>query len=233
MASIDDILRLNRITGRGLDEAGKPRPFTAREFFDISVELGQTQDNPAYRQLFENLAHWLRRTLPGVRSTLEIGAGPGYLVHYLARLGIDSQGIDGNRFSRDYFAQRHPSSAHRYALDAEFTGDYGRRDAVLAIEVFEHIPDPAIHSIMENLRHKVCPKFIVFSSTPHADPREGWDLQWGHVNLKSEAEWDALFARCGYSRTGTRPPVTEWAALYVDRQLIAPRQREAPKGDGR
>lgn len=233
MASIDDLVRLNRVTGRGLDEAGKPRPFTAREFFDISVELGLNQDNPAYRQLFESLARWMRRTLPGVRSTLEIGAGPGYLVHCLAQLGIDSVGIDGNPFSRDYFVRRHPTSAHRYAVDAEFTGDYGPRDAVLAIEVFEHILDPALYAIVEKLHRVVRPKFIVFSSTPYTDPHEGWDLQWGHVNLKSEAQWDALFARCGYSRAGIRPPVTEWAALYVDPRLVAPLHGEAPEGHGR
>jgi 2-polyprenyl-3-methyl-5-hydroxy-6-metoxy-1,4-benzoquinol methylase len=232
LPTIDDIIRKNAVTGRGLDAAGKPRPLTAREFFDVSVELGLNQHNPEYRQLFETLAFWMRLNLPGVRSTLEIGAGPGYLIHCLAQLGIDSQGIDGNPFSREYFAQCHPQSAQRYAIDAEFSGDYGPRDAVLAIEVFEHIPDPYLHTIMEKLRHKVCPKFVVFSSTPYPDPHEGWDLQWGHINLKSGAQWDAFFAQWGYLRAAIRPPVTEWAALYVDRNVVASMQNPQRGGDG-
>ena len=111
--TVDDVVKVNRRCGRGLDASGKPRPFTAQEFFDVSALLGNNQDNPQYRGLFEHLARWLVATLPQVRSTVEFGAGPGYFIECLTALGIDATGIDGNEFFADYFRKRRPDLAQR------------------------------------------------------------------------------------------------------------------------
>ena len=221
MLTVDEVVQLNRRCGRGLDASGKPRPFTAQEFFDVSALLGNNQDNPEYRGLFEHLARWLVATLPQVRSTVEFGAGPGYLIECLTALGIDATGIDGNDLSAEYFRKRRPDLAQRYLIDPEFAGNYAQADVLLAIEVFEHILDPALSEIMEKVRRAIKPRFIVFSSTPYADHNEGWDIQWGHINIKQQAEWDGLFARYQYLRVNIRPPVTAWAALYVDANAFA------------
>ncbi len=73
-----------------------------------------------------------------------------------------------------------------------------------------------MHNILAKVRGEVMPRFIVFSSTPHADPNPGWDFQWGHINIKPPEEWHALFRQYGCELADVRPPVTEWASLYVD-----------------
>jgi SAM-dependent methyltransferase len=212
--TVNDIVKKNRVSGRGFTPDGVPRPFTNEEFFEISREMGSTQENPAYRALFEALAQWIRGTL-GVARVLEIGSGPGYLLNCLNDLGVDAQGVDGNPYSRAFFVCQHPRHARRYALDPTFSNTYQPVDALVSIEVFEHIPDDGLHNILKKVRDEMHPKYFVFSSTPYADPNEHWDLHWGHINIKQPAEWDRLFAEYGYNRTALRPPVTEWAALYA------------------
>ena len=220
--TLNEILEKNRQTGRGFDQHGTPRALTAKEFFEISNEAGWNQLNPAYRHAIERLAFWVNAQL-GIQSSLEIGAGPGYLMHCLNRLGFRATGIDGNIHSRNLFRTLHPEHAHRYVLDPLFKRRHGRVDAVFSIEVFEHINDDALASIMTKIRDVNTPRYIVFSSTPHAAPEPDWDCQWGHVNLKQPAEWDEFFSHYGFERLPRlKPPITEWACTYVNTRLKNP-----------
>jgi len=213
--SLQQVLALNRQLGRGFDAAGNPRLFSDREFFDISSEMGLNQRNADYRRLHESLATWIRNALfPS--SALEIGSGPGYLLYCLNRLGIDATGVDGNLHSKAFFDACHPEYADRYVIDRYFEAHYARVDALVSIEAFEHIPDEGLGRILEKVRRDVRPRYFVFSSTPHHDPNPGWDLQWGHINIKQPAQWHLLFSEFGYRPVDVRPPVTEWATLYID-----------------
>lgn len=213
--SFPEVLALNRQLGRGIDSSGNPRPLTDKEFFEVSDELGQNQRNADYRRLHEFLATWIRDAL-SPRSALEIGSGPGYLLYCLNRLGIDATGLDGNPYSKGFFDRCHPDYQQRYLLDKYFEGHYEPVDVVVSIEVFEHIPDEGLERILARVRRDIRPRYFVFSSTPHHDPNPGWDMQWGHINVKQPAEWHQLFGRFGFRLANIRPPVTEWASLYVD-----------------
>lgn len=212
--SIAQIQVLNRLIGRGYDANGQARAFTDREFFEVSWIMGWHPRNPEYRRLFANLADWIVRELQPQR-VLEIGCGPGYLLHCLSEHGIAACGVDANPYSRAFFGEFSPQHADRYVLDPLFEGVYAGADTVLAIEAFEHIPDDGLDKIMQRLRDEIRPERIVFSSTPHPEPSPDWDLQWGHINLKTPEQWHALFARYGYRADGRRPPVTDWAVCYV------------------
>lgn len=218
--SISELMVVNRQIGRGYDSRGQARALTDREFFEISDELGLNQKSKDYRRLHEYLAFWIKNKL-APSSALEIGAGPGYLLYCLNRLGVQSIGVDGNPFSKDFFDHLHPEFADRYVLDRFFEQTYANADVVLSIEAFEHIPDDGLHNILGKVRTQVAPRFIVFSSTPNLDPNPDWDLQWGHINVKQPDEWRALFAHYGYELATLRPPVTEWASLYVNTRRVA------------
>jgi 2-polyprenyl-3-methyl-5-hydroxy-6-metoxy-1,4-benzoquinol methylase len=218
--TVEDIIKRNVLLKRGWDDSGKPRALNAQEFFEISCELRLNQNNPQYRNLFDNLAHWITRNTP-TETALEIGAGPGYLIYRLNSLGINTIGVDGNEFSRSFFLSQHPSHKHSYIIDPEFKLNYMNSDTVIAIESFEHMDDDSISRIMEKIRNQVCPKFIIFSSTPYLDPNPGWDTQWGHINIKPPLEWDTLFADNGYHRVALSPPVTPWAVTYASSEGLS------------
>ncbi len=181
--------------------------------------MGWNQRNEEYRALHEAFAEWIVDSLQ-VRTSLEIGCGPGYLLAVLNALGVYGTGTDGNEFSKDFFDAQHPEFSGHYVLDPLFGKRYAPVDAIIAIEVFEHIPDAGLHHILRRIRSELTPRFIVFSSTPHADPDPQWDFQWGHINIKQPDQWHALFREYGYELTTARPPVTEWACLYVDTRQI-------------
>jgi 2-polyprenyl-3-methyl-5-hydroxy-6-metoxy-1,4-benzoquinol methylase len=211
--SIKFLTIYNKIIRRGYDELGNPRPFSSREFFEISDEIGANQRSPHYVNLFNNLAQWSIENL-NLTSSLEIGCGPGYFVAKLNSLGIDATGIDGNYFSKKFYDTFHSKFSEKYRIDPYFKNDYGQKDVLFSIECFEHIEDIYLDKIMEKVKNEIKPKFIVFSSTPNKDPNENWDYQWGHINIKSPPEWDQFFLKYGYKPITPKPPVTEWAKLY-------------------
>lgn len=217
--SIEEILAQNRLTGRGYDESGQARAFTDEEFFDVSCEMGWNQNNQEYRRLFEFLADWVMKNLR-IRTAIEIGAGPGYFLYCLNRRGIECTGVDGNPYSKAFFDSLHGDISDKYVIDKFLENTYTPVDALFSIEVFEHIPDEGIANIMSKITNELKPKIIMFSSTPYADPNPGWDLQWGHINLKSSSEWHELFASYDYHLHQAKPPVTEWAALYTHSSIM-------------
>lgn len=218
--TLAEVKARNSQLGRGFDALGQPRALTSAEFFEISAELGANQDNPDYVRLFDVTVDWICRWLP-VRSAVEIGSGPGYLLHRLNERGIRTIGCDGNACSRQFFRDKHPEHADCYRLDPFFEQDYPPVDMLISIEVFEHIPDAGLATLMSRIKSELKPRFVVFSSTPHHDPDPDWDFQWGHINIKSPAEWDRLFLSYGYHRTDMRPPVSGWATLYVDQASLS------------
>ena len=217
--TLDEVLERNRRLGRGFDAQGTPCPLTPQEFLEVSRELGATQDTPEYCALFAALAQWIRQMLP-IRSSLEIGCGPGYLLYCLNQLGIVARGVDGNPHSRDFFLAHHPEYADRYLIDPLFEQAPAPADALIAIECFEHIPDAGLHALMREVCEHLGPKVLVFPSAPHVSPEPGWDVQWGHINVKPPEAWHALFAQYGFRLAPARPPVTEWASLYVAESIV-------------
>lgn len=216
--TIHDVIEKNRRIGRGYSEQGAPRLFTEQEFFDISMELGWNQLDAGYRRLHEKLALWIKGNL-SVATALEIGCGPGYLTYCLNALGVACTGIDGNPYSKNLFDQLHGPFSSAFVLDKGFDNLYSEVDVVISIEAFEHIPDADLNKILSKVRQQIRPKFIVFSSTPYQDPNPEWDIQWGHINLKQPNEWHTLFKSFGYALSVLKPPVTEWASLYVSEQV--------------
>jgi len=209
----NDLEVVNSIVKRGLDEMGNPRPYTNEEFFLVSHQIGANQFNANYRKLFENLSAWIIREFNPSKS-LEIGAGPGYLLNCLNSLGVDSVGVDGNDLSQKLFSLLHPLYSDKYYLDYYFDGNYGESDLLIAIECFEHIDDKSLHVLMDKIASKVKPKNIVFSSTPYESEIENMDIQWGHINLKPESEWIDFFLKYNYKVMSVRPPVTKWALAF-------------------
>jgi 2-polyprenyl-3-methyl-5-hydroxy-6-metoxy-1,4-benzoquinol methylase len=181
-------------------------PFTDKEFFDYEVDHGWTPENPDYLSLHASTASLIAKYKP--RRVLEIGSGMGTLLECLAKKNIYAAGIDTNPLHRDFFVRRNPSLADRYSLlDHKF--DLGSFDFVASIEVFEHMTDALIHDYMKQLKSL----YFLFSSTPNKSTPEH-DENWGHINIKQEAEWVKLFSSYGYKLKKKLTTPAEWALLF-------------------
>jgi 2-polyprenyl-6-hydroxyphenyl methylase/3-demethylubiquinone-9 3-methyltransferase len=118
--------------------------------------------------------HWQadecsRTPLEG-KSALDVGCGAGLLAEPLARLGAKVTGIDASP-QVVAVAREH---AREMALEIDYrAGDVqeleGKFDLVTAMEVIEHVADPA--AFLDALAKRLAPGGLLIMSTPNAT---GW-----------------------------------------------------------
>jgi 2-polyprenyl-6-hydroxyphenyl methylase/3-demethylubiquinone-9 3-methyltransferase len=115
--------------------------------------------------------HWQgdecsRTPLEGKRA-LDVGCGAGLLAEPLARLGASVTGIDASpeviEVARDHAARQGLAIDYRagdvHALEGEF-------DLMTAMEVIEHVADPA--AFVKALARRLAPGGLLVMSTPNA-----------------------------------------------------------------
>ena len=118
--------------------------------------------------------HWqvdeCSRTPLDGKSALDVGCGAGLLAEPLARLGASVTGVDASpeviAVARDHAATMGLAIDYRVgdvqALDGQF-------DLVTAMEVIEHVADPA--AFLKALAKRLSPSGLLVLSTPNAT---GW-----------------------------------------------------------
>jgi 2-polyprenyl-6-hydroxyphenyl methylase/3-demethylubiquinone-9 3-methyltransferase len=106
------------------------------------------------------------RALDGL-SILDAGCGGGLLTEPLARMGADALGIDpapGNvEIARAHAAQTGVTARYRAASVEELRAEHARFDVVCAMEVIEHVRDPA--QFIDDAAALVKPGGLFFCST--------------------------------------------------------------------
>jgi SAM-dependent methyltransferase len=134
--------------GCGLTSAGVPQQFDSSAIYSRDYFQGKTRDgyadylsseNVLRREFRHSLAH-LRRYAPKGRL-LEIGCAYGFFLMEGARY-YRSIGIDISQDAID-FARSRGLDAHQGIVDADFLRRTGPFDAVVMLDVIEHLPDPA------------------------------------------------------------------------------------------
>jgi len=127
-----------------------------------AVPTGNTFDkygstNPVVRRLMANfegtLAQLFAQAAPA--SVLDVGCGEGVLTHQWAEqlgerriVGID---LDDEKLKAEWATRRRPNLEYRTMLAENMPFADGEFDMACAIEVLEHVPDPA-HTVAEMAR---------------------------------------------------------------------------------
>ncbi|MDX9759260.1 MAG: class I SAM-dependent methyltransferase [Bacteroidota bacterium] len=131
------------------------------EGFDREVNYVEEYDG-AYSKtdLGYHLAR-LRRWLPAGARVLDVGCGTGVLLRELEAAGFDAEGIEPSGFASAFARDR----GHRVR-----TGDFlelavedGAYDAVLAMEVLEHVHDP--RAFIERVHRALRPGGLFYYTT--------------------------------------------------------------------
>lgn len=118
--------------------------------------------------------HWQcdecgRRPLEG-KSSLDVGCGAGLLAEPLARLGAAVTGVDASaeviEVAREHARRMGLEIDYRAAAVEEVEGQF---DLVTALEVIEHVAEPA--AFVRSLAERLAPGGLLILSTPNAT---GW-----------------------------------------------------------
>ena len=177
--------------------------------------------------LHAQIAQMLRRELPGGGLVLDLGAGEGALCARLADLGYRMVAAD--KKADDFKCSRAAFECLDFdrpkEIEAFVAANEGRFDAVLGIEVIEHVQDPWQYA--RRLLRMARPGGLVLVTTPNTT---SWlsrlqflftgrfhqfgpaDLRYGHINPMTPYELEQVLSAAGahelrVTPAGTLPPL--------------------------
>ena len=171
---------------------------TENEFLQAEINDFQlTMQNTDFVALAQEVAEYCKKFEP--ESVLDFGCGTGVYSEVLRQEGFNIIGQDIFKSHRDYCKENYPLlKVYQKPRQA---------DLMLWIEVAEHMTDQEITKALEVVK----PRVILFSSVPWTTD---FDADWGHINIKTEKDWIAMFKELGYKLIEKPKTPTLWALTF-------------------
>ena len=126
------------------------------------------------------------RCLPSRGRVLEVGCGGGRFLRALAvaRPQLELTGVDVSRSALATLAELAPAIGTRVATPSALPARDGEFDAVLLIDVLEHVADPA--AMLAEIRRVLAPGGVLHAHVPcEDDPRSPWRWLPGQRGARS------------------------------------------------
>jgi 2-polyprenyl-3-methyl-5-hydroxy-6-metoxy-1,4-benzoquinol methylase len=171
--------------------------YTPEEFLAIEIKNGIHKGNPAFRELAKVTVSQVENL--GIVTVLDYGAGTGVYSDAYYKAGYSIVAFEIWEAHRNYIKEKFP---HLPITDTLIT-----TDLLNFIETSEHMTDTEL----EFLFSAIHPKYILFSSTSDTSPL---DIEWGHINLKSQEKWVEFFKNLGYELVKDLTYPTPWTKLF-------------------
>ena len=143
-----------------------------------------------------HLARILEHLGPGAR-VLELGCGAGSLTYLLRRAGLDAAGLEMSPAAIELGRRHFGLEVHRGPLEElELEGDL---DAIVAVDVLEHLPHPL--SMMKLCARRLASDGLLLLQTPcYRDDGSEWEmlLPGEHLHLFTEESIERMLREAGF-----------------------------------
>jgi 2-polyprenyl-3-methyl-5-hydroxy-6-metoxy-1,4-benzoquinol methylase len=170
---------------------------TTKEFLEKELEWGISFANPTFKNLAKVTAEQFK-DFP-IKTVMDFGAGTGVYSDAFHNEGYETFVYEIWDEHKVYIKENAP---HLNIIDKPIT-----TDLMAFIEVAEHMTDKEILSLFKSVK----PTYVLFSSTSE---KTDYDEQWGHINVKPQAEWVAMFKKLGYELDRHLFAPTSWSKLF-------------------
>jgi 2-polyprenyl-3-methyl-5-hydroxy-6-metoxy-1,4-benzoquinol methylase len=172
---------------------------TEKEFLEAELLMNLTMNNPDFVALAKSVSDYVNDNYL-FDTLIDYGCGTGVYSEVVRKSGFVNNvyALDIFKPHRDYCKEQY----HNLKVIARPV----KADLMYFIEVAEHMTDQEIQKAL----NAIDPKYILFSSTPETTE---WDLDWGHINIKQEPEWIAMFETLGYKVIDKPNTPTTWALM--------------------
>jgi SAM-dependent methyltransferase len=153
------------------------------------VTYGDQFFTEAWFDGWQELAPVLRAliaTQPSWRAILDYGCGPGAMIDLMNAAGWRYVGCDRSQEARSLYLERFGTNPQCYESDLDVALNAGF-DVLLSFDVLEHLTDDEVRILLRATAR--IPEVFVNISRARKIP--------GHINLKNDERWVALFAQEG------------------------------------
>jgi len=147
---------------------------------------------------------------------LDYGCGAGGMEPHLLGRVAEVVGFDPSPRSVEVVTDRfgdHPRFSGAFGLD-EMDSQTGRFDAVVVIEVVEHLYDPELFELFENAMRLLKPGGVLLLTTPNQEDLSQHELycpecghtyhRWQHVRSWSQSSLAAAVSKVGFDVVSTQ-----------------------------
>jgi 2-polyprenyl-3-methyl-5-hydroxy-6-metoxy-1,4-benzoquinol methylase len=131
------------------------------------------------------VAHHLRSLLGGRTNILDYGSGVGFLVPHLAALGLKVSATDASpeAVAATNARNKDVPNFRGATTIAELLRVGQRFDAVVSVEVIEHLSDEHLESFFASLRRLLAPGGIAVITTPNEEDLRAAETYCPHCDL--------------------------------------------------
>lgn len=153
-------------------------------------------------------------------SIIDAGCAVGVLVRQFAMVGVNALGFDSSPDAITIATESDPGLVDKVLLHDISKPFPHTADAVICIEVLEHLEESLAASAVATLCRSAL-KWVVFSSTPDdVDSPQ-------HPNVQLPPYWDALFEANGFAKTEI--PATNFCGWAIVYKRVRPIEDDLPE----
>jgi SAM-dependent methyltransferase len=148
-------------------------------------------------------------------SVLDVGCGPGFLMLFLAELGIDVHGVDFSASSRDLAPEPVRDRITIGAVTEQHVPERSH-DLVICREVLEHLTVVQVHGTVAQIC-RASARFAYVTTRFHPEPASlldfttQFDVDPSHITLLAKDFLRCLFVLHGFRRRAELEERMDWA----------------------